>query len=151
MDESGLTPLVKVSRTDLALEGPLGDVRRRQVVTADDQGVGTIVDLIVDRRTKRIRFLEFQADELDGIGQHLGLIPVQAVERVDEYHVYVGCTRGVIASAPTYNPHIALVDLYVHEVYEHFGCPLPDGPGTETPSRTSGGSDGGIGSGQGIG
>jgi sporulation protein YlmC with PRC-barrel domain len=129
--ESSAPALIKLSRTDLAIEDPLGDVRGRRVVTVDDERVGTVTDLLIDRREKTIRFLEIDAKGLDGISRQTILIPVQAVARVDEHHVYVGCARDVIATAPTYNPHVVQSEPYLHEVYEHFGCPQPGVPGTE--------------------
>jgi hypothetical protein len=53
------------------------------------------------------------------------------VVRVDEFRVYLGCSRAVIWSAPIYNPHVALTELYLQEVAEHFGLPTPGTPGTE--------------------
>jgi hypothetical protein len=78
-----------------------------------------------------IRFLELETDRASGIGLHLLLIPVQSVARVDDLHVYLGCSRDVVGSAPIYNPHVALAALYLQEVAEHFGFPVPGTAGTE--------------------
>ena len=102
---------------------PLGDVRGRAVVTVDDERLGTVVDLLIDQNEDRIRFLEIDVERTDGLGRQRRLIPVQAVDRVDAHHVFVGCRRQLIAMAPPYNPHVVLSDLYLQEVSEHFGYP----------------------------
>ncbi len=133
MDESNLPLLVKLSRTSLTIVDPLGDVRGRLVCTADVERFGIVADLIIDRRAKTVRLLVAQADELDGIRQHLVLIPAEAVGRIDEDHVFVDCTHRVITSAPTYNPHLVLVDLYLREVFEHFGFQWSEPPRNQSP------------------
>jgi hypothetical protein len=124
--------LVRLSRSDLAIEDPLGDARGRQVIAADDEWVGTVADLLVDRREQSIRFLEVDLERLDEVGPRTILLPAQVVDRGDEHDVYLGCAREQIATAPTYNPHVVLTDPYLDEVYEHFGCQLPRALGTET-------------------
>jgi hypothetical protein len=124
MGEPSESSLVKLSRSDLASEDPLGDVRGRVVAALDDERFGTVADLLVDRREKTTRFLEIDTAPLDELGQSTILVPVQAVDRADEQRVYVGHTRNLIASAPTYNPHVELTAPYLLEVYEHFGCSM---------------------------
>ena len=128
MSGSTQPPLEKLGRSDQGLVDPLGDVRGRRIVTVDGERIGTVVDLLIDRTARSIRFLEIDAERIDGLGRHSGLIPVQAVDRVDEHHVFVGCTREAIAQAPTYNPHVVLSDLYLQEVYEHFDYQMPKAP-----------------------
>jgi hypothetical protein len=134
MGESSESPLVRLSRSKLASEDPLGDVRGRMVAAPDDEFFGTVAVQLIDRREKTTRFLEIVAVSLDELTQQTILAPVQAIERVDEHRVYLGHAREVIASAPTYNPHVEPTAPYLHELYEHFGCPPPGEAGIETPS-----------------
>jgi sporulation protein YlmC with PRC-barrel domain len=131
---------VKLSRSDVVIEDPLGDLRGWQIVTADDERFGTVEDLLIDPRAKKILFLEIDAEAPDGISRHKVLIPVQVVDRVDEHLVYLRCARQSIATVPTYNPHILQSETYLREVYEHFGCPLPGMPETETLLQPDAGS-----------
>jgi hypothetical protein len=122
--ESSDAGLVRLSRSDLAFEDPLGDMRGRSVVTVDEESVesfGTVADLLLDGQERTIRFLEMDAEGPLGVGRHRILIPVRVVDWVDEHHVYVDCARELIVTAPAYNPHAARMDLYLEEVLEHFG------------------------------
>jgi PRC-barrel domain len=124
MAESSDVGLIRLSRSDLAFEDPLGDVRGRNVVTVDEESFerfGTVADLLLDGQERTIRFLEIDAEGPLGVGRHQILIPVRVVDWVDEYHVYVDCARELIITAPAYNPHAARMDVYLEEVYEHFG------------------------------
>jgi hypothetical protein len=125
MGEPSNSPLVKVSRSELASEDPLGDVRGRMVAALDDDLFGTVADQLLDHREKTTRFLEIDEALLVGLGQRTFLVPAQVVDRADDRRVYLSRARDVISSAPAYNPHVVLTAPYLVELFEHFGCPLP--------------------------
>ena len=124
--------LVRLSRSDFAIENFNEDVRGRHVLTIDGDRIGTVEDLLIDREDQTVRFLQVGAGGFLGFGEHTWLIPIEAVREVDEYHVLVDQSREHVAAAPLYNPHVVQTDPYLNDVYEHYGYRPPWVPGAET-------------------
>jgi sporulation protein YlmC with PRC-barrel domain len=124
--------LIKLSRSDLVIDDPRDDVRGRHVVTVDGEAIGNVDDLLIDKADRTVRFLEVGSGGFLGLGEHKSLIPIDAVTSVDERHVYIDRSRDHVAAAPVYHPHIVATDLYLNDVYEHYGYSPPWVPGAET-------------------
>jgi sporulation protein YlmC with PRC-barrel domain len=131
-DKQSESRLVKLSRTPMAIDDPRDDVRGRHVVTVDGEKVGMVDDLLIDKNEQQVRFLEVGSGGFLGIGEHKSLIPIDAITSVDERHVYIDRSRDHVAAAPAYHPHVVPTDMYLYEVYEHYGYPAPWVPGAET-------------------
>jgi sporulation protein YlmC with PRC-barrel domain len=116
----------------LVIDDYRDDVRGRHVVTVDGEQIGLVDDLLIDTDERKVRFLEVGSGGFLGIGEHKSLIPIDAVTSVDERHVYIDRSRDHVAAAPTYEPHVVATDLYLNELYQHYGYPPPWVPGAES-------------------
>jgi sporulation protein YlmC with PRC-barrel domain len=64
-------------------------VRGRHVKDKDGEGIGKVADLLVDDREKKVRFLLVEHGGFLGFGETTSLIPVDAVTKTTEHHVFV--------------------------------------------------------------
>ena len=133
MDQQSISSLVKLSRSDLIIDDPGDDVRGRHVVTVDGKKIGNVDDLLIDSNERKVRFLEVGSGGFLGIGEHKSLVPVEAVSRVDDRHVYIDHALEHVAGAPHYDPQVDIADRYVTSIYGYYGyTPPPWVPGAET-------------------
>jgi sporulation protein YlmC with PRC-barrel domain len=98
---------------------PEQDVRGLQVVDREGDDLGRVDDLFVDEGEQRVRFLEIGSGGFLGIGEEKRLIPVDAVERVDE-KVHIATTRQQIAQSPGYDPDVKQADYFAN-LYGYYG------------------------------
>jgi len=97
------------------------DVRGREVKDKDGNGIGKIADLLVDDREEKVRFLLVEHGGFLGFGQTKSLIPVDAITKITEDHVYVDQTREHIAAAPGYAPDLVDDRTYHTSIYGYYG------------------------------
>jgi sporulation protein YlmC with PRC-barrel domain len=132
MGEQPASNLVKLSRADLMIDDPGDDVRGRHVVTVGGEKIGEVDDLLIDMTERKVRFLEVGSGGFLGIGEHKSLVPVEAVSRVDDRHVYIDHALEHVAGAPHYDPRVDIADRYVNSIYGYYGYSPPFVPGAET-------------------
>ncbi len=116
------------------VDGAANDVRGREVKDKDGDGIGTVADLLVDDREKKVRFLLVEHGGFLGFGEKTTLIPVDAITKITEDEVVIDPSRERVASAPGYDPD--LVDDRPHHasIYSHYGYTPYWGPGYTYPS-----------------
>jgi len=122
---------VKLSRSDVASEYVVEDVRGRAVLTIDDDWIGLIGDLLIDMVDRRVCFLEVRTNSFPGTGEHRSLIPIEAMRILDGQFVHVEHSSDHVSAAPFYNPHVIETMHYLNDVYEHYGYVPPWGLGAE--------------------
>ncbi len=122
---------VKLSRSEVASNCVDDDVRGRAVFTIDDDRIGVIDDLLIDMVDCRVCFLEVRADGFLGIGEHISLIPIEAMSVLDGQFVYVEHSSDHVSAAPIYNPHVVETMHYLNDVYAHYGYVPPWAAGGE--------------------
>jgi sporulation protein YlmC with PRC-barrel domain len=132
MGEHTASGLVKLSRSNLMIDDPGDDVRGRHVVTVDGERIGEVDDLLIDATRGSVRFLVVGTGGFLGFGGHTSLIPIDAVSRVDERHVYIDHTHEHVTGAPAYDPHVEQADRYLNDIYGYYGYSPPFVPGAET-------------------
>lgn len=112
--------LLRISDTHLTPMDPVQDIRDREVIDSNGENIGRVSDLFIDDADKRVRFVEVAAGGFMHLGETKFLIPVDAVENMDEKAVYINRNGEHIAATPKYNPQ--LIDQpYVDQVYQHYG------------------------------
>jgi sporulation protein YlmC with PRC-barrel domain len=97
------------------------DLRHYDVYDVDGQNVGSVHALYVDRRERRVRFLEVKGGGVLGIGDRSILVPIDAVERYDEQGVYLGHPGSRLAQAPAYDPELVEDRGYWESLYGWYG------------------------------
>jgi sporulation protein YlmC with PRC-barrel domain len=73
--------LTKLSETELPLEEPWQDMRGLDVYDIQDEQIGSVQDLYVDREVRLASYLVVSAGGFLGIGKKHFLIPVEEVSR----------------------------------------------------------------------
>ena len=81
--------LVKLGDSDFVPANPEDDVRGNDVYDAQGQRIGSVEDLYIERKERKVRFLEVGAGGFLGIGEKPFLVPVEAVTQVTEDRVTI--------------------------------------------------------------
>jgi sporulation protein YlmC with PRC-barrel domain len=83
--------------------------------------VGRVADLVVDREAGRVRFLKVADDGILGLGfgREHHLVPVDVIQDVGGDTVFLKTDRAVVDYAPRFR---GLSDSQVDEVPRYFGC-----------------------------
>ena len=81
--------LVRLGDSDFVPANPEDDVRGKAVYDAQEQRIGSVEDLYIDRHEREVRFLEVGAGGFLGIGEKPLLVPVEAVTQVAEDRVTI--------------------------------------------------------------
>jgi sporulation protein YlmC with PRC-barrel domain len=83
--------------------------------------VGQVDDLILDRDTGEVRFLNIGSGGLMGIGRHHVLVPVDVVDQVAPDSIFLDTTREAIDSAPEWQTQLDDTE-YIADVCSQFRC-----------------------------
>ncbi|GGR20073.1 PRC-barrel domain-containing protein [Streptomyces roseolus] len=121
MDNARIPTLRKLSDSDQTVAAPEEDIRGRTVSTADGEDLGKIDDLLIDDDEGRVRFLLVEHGGFLGLGQKKTFIPVDAVTRISEDHVFIDQSQKQVTDAPAYDPDLVDTDDYYGRVYSHYG------------------------------
>lgn len=103
------------------IDGPVNDIRGREVKDINGMSIGRISDLLIDSRDKKVRFLLVDHGGFLGFGEKRSLIPAETITKITEHDVLIDQSRERVASAPGYEPHF--IDNRDHHTgtYEHYG------------------------------
>jgi ribosomal 30S subunit maturation factor RimM len=103
--------LTKLSETDLPLEEPWQDMRGLDVYDIQDEQIGSVADLYVDREVRLASYLVVSAGGFLGIGKKHFLIPVEEVSRdVSEDRVTITVPREKVLNSPEFDPDVGVPD-----------------------------------------
>ena len=140
--EAKTAALRKLSDLNLTVADPNEDVRGRKVLDKMGDEIGTVDDLMVDDRERKVRFLRVAAGGFLGLGEEKFLIPVDTVTRITDDAVHVDQPRERLASAPRYDPDLAqepdwagLYGYYGYAPYWTAGYAYPGFPYYPPPLR----------------
>ena len=121
MVTTGTATLHSLNDADLTVADNAQDVRGRKVLDKAGEDVGTVDDLMIDDREKKVRFLRVASGGFLGLGDTTVLIPVDAITRVTADAVYIDQTREHVAGGPVYDPELVANLDYWGGVYNHYG------------------------------
>ena len=113
--------LVKLSDSGLTVADPAEDVRHRDVIDRDGDKIGTVDDLYIDTKERRVRLLDVGSGGFLGIGEQKVLIPIDDITRLDPDHVYINQSRQFVGKGPTYDPRLAPDRTYANTLYSYYG------------------------------
>ncbi len=117
------------------IDGTLNDVRGRTVRDTDGTDIGVVIDLLVDDREKKVRFLVIGHGGFLGVGAQRTLLPVEAVTKITGDKVLIDQSGARVASAPGYRPNLVDDRVYHASIADHFGYAPHWGHGY-LPSKT---------------
>ena len=113
--------LLSVQDAGLTIENPAEDIRGRDVVDAAGEKIGHVNDLLIDDSEHKVRLMEIGHGGILGIGESKVLVPIDAIDRIDEEVVHVNQTRERIAGAPRYDPELVEERDYYGSLYGYYG------------------------------
>lgn len=113
--------LVKLSDTDQTVANAGDDIRGRKVKDKDDNDVGTVHDLLIDDRERKVRFLLVEHGGFLGVGETKTFIPIDAITRITDKDVYINHSSEHIARAPRYDPKLIDDPAYYGRIYDYWG------------------------------
>src|SRR5918995_618717 len=103
--------LTKLSQTDLPLEEPWQNMRGLEVYDIQDELIGSVADLYVDREVRLASYLVVSAGGFLGIGKKHFLIPVEEVSRdVSEDRVTITVQKEKVLNSPEFDPDVGVPD-----------------------------------------
>jgi len=113
--------LIELGDTGYELADPDEDVRGFKVVDQEDDEIGTVDDLVIDMDEKRVRFLLVGAGGFLGIGETRFMIPIEAVESIEDCIVHINQTRERVVESPKYDPELCKDPRYRDGIYGYYG------------------------------
>ena len=101
--------LLKMSDADFRLEEPWQDIRGLAVYDIQDEQIGSVQDLYVDREVRLVSYLVVSAGGLLGVGKKHFLVPVEEVSRdVGEERVTIMVSRDKVLNSPEFDPDVGI-------------------------------------------
>src|SRR4051812_22290076 len=114
--------LVNLNDTDLYLEEPWQDLRGLDVYDVNDDQIGSVEDIYVDREQREARLLVVSAGGVLGIGKKHFLVPVEEVKRdVNDARVTVEHTKDKVMESPEFDPGNGLQLDLQRAIYAYYG------------------------------
>jgi len=98
--------LVKLGDSNLALSNSGDDIRDRKVIDANGQDIGHVSALFIDKKERKIRFLQVKAGGFLGIGEQEFLVPIEDVTRTEPAEIHVNHSREHVIAAPHFDPKL---------------------------------------------
>ena len=114
--------------SQLTLANPGEDIRGSRVVDENGHEIGRVDDLGVDAEEGRVRFLLVDTGSLRMLGARTLLIPIAAVDAVDD-DVHVGHMGSGVAAALAYDPELIEDTGHDETVHTYSRVPPIYGPG----------------------
>lgn len=115
------TALYRLGDMNLTIADRSEDIRGRRVVDRAGEDLGTVEDLLVDDRERKVRFIEVASGGFLGLGETKFLISVDAITDVGEEAVHIDQTRDRVAGAPRYAPELVTDQRHWNELYGYYG------------------------------
>jgi sporulation protein YlmC with PRC-barrel domain len=119
--------LVNLNDTDLHLDEPWHGLRGLDVYDDNDDQVGSVEGVSVDRDQRQARLLDMAAGGVLGVGKKHFLVPVEDVKRdVDAERVTVEHPKDKVVESPEFDPDYGpKLDLQ-RAVYAYYGHSFPE-------------------------
>lgn len=115
--------LRNLSDTNLTVATSEEDLRGRTVKDKDGNDIGTVADLLIDDRDRRVRFVRVESGGFLGLGEAKVFIPIESIARITDDEVFIDQSREYVAGAPGYDPDLVDKQDYYGALYGHYGYP----------------------------
>jgi sporulation protein YlmC with PRC-barrel domain len=118
--------LINLNDTNLHLEESWQDLRGLDVYDANDDQIGSVEDVYVDRERREARLLDVSAGGMLGIGKKHFLVPVEDVRRdLDGDRLTVEHPKEKVMKSPEFDPDDGLKSDLQRAVYAYYGHSFP--------------------------
>ena len=114
--------LVNLNDTDLHLDEPWQDLRGLDVYDFNDDKIGSVDDVYVDREQRQARLLDVGAGGVLGVGKKHFLVPVEGVKRdLDGDRLTVEHPKEKVMESPEFDPDDGPRSDLQRAVYAYYG------------------------------
>jgi sporulation protein YlmC with PRC-barrel domain len=114
--------LVNLNDTHLHLDEPWQDLRGLDVYDSNDDKIGSVDDVYVDREQRQARLLDVSAGGVLGIGKKHFLVPVEDVKRdLDGDRLTVEHPKEKVMESPEFDPDDGPRSDLQRAVYAYYG------------------------------
>ena len=114
--------LINLNDTNLHLEESWQDLRGLDVYDANDDQIGSVEDVYVDRERREARLLDVSAGGMLGIGKKRFLVPVEDVKRdLDGDRLTVEHPKEKVMESPEFDPDDGPRSDLQRAVYAYYG------------------------------
>jgi sporulation protein YlmC with PRC-barrel domain len=118
--------LVNLNDTDIHLEEPWHDLRGLDVYDFNDDKIGSVDDVYVDREQRQARLLVVSAGGVLGVGKKHFLVPVEDVKRdMEGERVTVVHSKAKVMESPEFDPDDGPKSDVQRAVYAYYGHSFP--------------------------
>jgi sporulation protein YlmC with PRC-barrel domain len=126
-EDTGQQPnLVNLNDTNVHLDEPWQDLRSHDVYDINDDQIGSVEDVYVDREQREARLLDVSAGGMLGIGKKHFLVPVEEVKRdVNEERITVEYPKEKVMESPEFDPDNGLKLDLQRAIYAYYGHSFP--------------------------
>jgi sporulation protein YlmC with PRC-barrel domain len=109
--------------TDLTVADYRQDVRGRRVLDRDGKQIGHVSALFIDEAERKIRMIDVSGGGFLGIGDQHFLLPVEAIDKVDEKSVHINESAERVSKSPPYDPLLVgnFAPNYWEPYYGYYG------------------------------
>jgi sporulation protein YlmC with PRC-barrel domain len=83
--------------------------------------IGEVDDLLIDEQEHKVRFIQVASGGFLGLGAMHFLVPVDAINRIDDTTVFIDQSYGQVVGAPNYDPEVVPERPYCEGLYRHYG------------------------------
>jgi sporulation protein YlmC with PRC-barrel domain len=126
-EDTGQQPnLVNLNDTNVHLDEPWQDLRGHDVYDINDDQLGSVEDVYVDREQREAHLLDVSAGGMLGIGKKRFLVPVEEVKRdVNEERITVEHPKEKVMESPEFDPDNGLKLVLQRAIYAYYGHSFP--------------------------
>jgi sporulation protein YlmC with PRC-barrel domain len=113
--------LVKLSDSEFDLEDRMQDTRGLDVYDKNGEEIGTVEGLYADTDERKVRFLDVGAGGFLRLGEKNFLVPVEAVQEVNEEGVVIDESREKVADSPPFDTSVVPQPPYQRDICKYYG------------------------------
>ncbi len=110
-----------LSNSSRVIDGSANDVRGREVKDKYGADAGKVVDLLIDDREHKVRFLLVEHGGFLGMGSGKSFIPVETIIQITKNDIHIDRSRSHVAAAPGYDPELINNRTHHDSIYNHYG------------------------------
>src|SRR5918992_138835 len=111
--------LVKLSDSEFDLEDRMQDTRGLDVYDKNGEEIGTVEGLYADTDERKVRFLDVGAGGFLRLGEKNFLVPVEAVQEVNEEGVVIDESREKVADSPPFDTSVVPQPPYQRDICKY--------------------------------
>jgi uncharacterized protein YrrD len=112
MTTNDIATLSLLGDSELTLADGDEDIRGRTVKDQGGKDLGKVDDLLIDRDTQKVLFMQVESGGFLGVGETKVFIPSDAITMITDVDVWINQTHEHVSREPRYDPHLITEQRY---------------------------------------